>query len=280
VFYTEAMVADSRSFSPSAAKPRAVVASWRERFGGIVFREPSPATTAQLEAAHDRDYVRGVLAGTRPNGFGNTLTEVTASLPYTSGAMIAAARAARESGVAVAPVAGFHHAGYAQGGGFCTFNGLLVAALALRHDTPTVRVGILDCDHHYGDGTTDIIRHLRLDWVQHYSVGATYDHPAQAAGFFEQLPAIVRAFRACDVLLYQAGADPHVQDPLGGWLTTDELRERDRIVFVECKRAGLPVAWNLAGGYQTPLRRVLDVHDNTMAECIDVFGGTDRRASG
>jgi hypothetical protein len=33
----------------------------------------------------------------------------------------------------------------------------------------------------------------------------------------------------CDVLLYQAGADPHINDPLGGWLTTAQLRERDRI---------------------------------------------------
>jgi acetoin utilization deacetylase AcuC-like enzyme len=33
----------------------------------------------------------------------------------------------------------------------------------------------------------------------------------------------------CEVLLYQAGADPHINDPLGGWLTTAQLRERDRI---------------------------------------------------
>ncbi len=38
----------------------------------------------------------------------------------------------------------------------------------------------------------------------------------------------------------------------------------------------LPVAWNLAGGYQNPLRRVLDIHDNTMLECMSAFGAESR----
>ena len=31
---------------------------------------------------------------------------------------------------------------------------------------------------------------------------------------------------------------------------------------------GVPVVWNLAGGYQKPLARVLEIHRNTMAACI------------
>jgi len=61
-----------------------------------------------------------------------------------------------------------------------------------------------------------------------------------------------------DLLLYQAGADPQVDDPLAGWLTSEQLRERDRIVFEHCAGRVLPIAWNLAGGYQKPLRKVLD----------------------
>ena len=68
----------------------------------------------------------------------------------------------------------------------------------------------------------------------------------------------------CDVILYQAGADPHVNDPLGGWLTTQQLHERDRLVFEAAAELGIPAAWNLAGGYQTPLNKVLTIHDNTM----------------
>ena len=35
-------------------------------------------------------------------------------------------------------------------------------------------------------------------------------------------------------------------------------------MFNRCREMGLPVAWNLAGGYQNPLRKVLDIHDNTL----------------
>jgi acetoin utilization deacetylase AcuC-like enzyme len=278
VFYSEKVVADAHSFSPSAHKPREVVASWLRRFPVLDLVEPMPLTVEELSLAHDEDYVRGVLSLKRANGFGNHLPEVAASLPWTSGAMLDAARAALIEGCAVAPVAGFHHASYAQGGGFCTFNGLVVAALVLRRERPSLRVGILDFDQHYGNGTTDIIRELGLHWIEHYSAGAWWDQPEQAETFIHRIPDIIRRFSACDVLLYQAGADPHVDDPLGGWLTTEQLRQRDRAVFTTCMAMSLPIAWNLAGGYQSNLRKVLDIHDNTMQECLSAFAIDEERS--
>ncbi|OZB47637.1 MAG: hypothetical protein B7X60_05745 [Polynucleobacter sp. 39-45-136] len=82
--------------------------------------------------------------------------------------------------------------------------------------------------------------------------------------------------RGCDVILYQAGADPHINDPLGSWLTTAQLFERDLLVFQAAAELGIPVAWNLAGGYQTPLRRVLEIHDNTMRACAGAHLETTR----
>lgn len=132
------------------------------------------------------------------------------------------------------------------------------------------KVGILDCDQHYGDGTDDIIDHLAVqDRVEHVSVGRRRNNADQ---FLSGLDKLVRSFAGCDILLYQAGADPHVDDPLGGWLTTDELRQRDRIVFKAAKAMGLPCCFNLAGGYQRGadggIRPVLEIHDNTMRECL------------
>jgi acetoin utilization deacetylase AcuC-like enzyme len=271
VFYSERMVADAQSFSPSARKPREVMTSWRWRFPLLEVIEPEPATFDQLCLAHDPDYVRSVLSLRQPNGFGNHLPEVAASLPWTSGAMLGAARTALIEGCAAAPVSGFHHACYASGGGFCTFNGLLVAAMVLRKERPRARIGILDFDQHYGNGSTDIIRELGLHWIEHYSAGAWWDRVEQAEPFLEEIPSIMGRFSACELLLYQAGADPHINDPLGGWLSTAQLRERDRRVFTSCWAMGLPVAWNLAGGYQTNLRKVLDIHDNTMLECLSAF---------
>lgn len=66
-----------------------------------------------------------------------------------------------------------------------------------------------------------------------------------------------------------------MDDPLGGYLTTEEMRQRDRYVFQMCKGAGIPLAWNLAGGYQREpdgsIPIVLELHGNTMQECCAVF---------
>jgi hypothetical protein len=47
--------------------------------------------------------------------------------------------------------------------------------------------------------------------------------------------------------------------------------ERDRIVFEAASASETPIAWNLAGGYQEPLAKVVDLHVNTMRECVRVF---------
>ena len=289
VLFSPKMVADSGSFSPSASKPEWVVQAWLALDLPLEIVEPDPATREQFALAHDRAFVDGVLDGRIANGFGNRSPAVAASLPYTSGAMLSAARAAIDgarcaapfAGVAAAPCSGFHHAGYGHAAGFCTFNGLMVAACVVKQEGRAERVGILDFDEHYGDGTDDIVERLGAEWVVHYTAGRHWRSPAQAERFLAQIPAIVETMADCDVVLYQAGADPHVDDPLGGWLTTDQLRRRDRAVFEACRRLGLPVAWNLAGGYQEDRRRIVEIHVNTMRECAEVYGGLrgDKRAA-
>lgn len=152
----------------------------------------------------------------------------------------------------------------------------MVTAMSLLKDGFAKKVGILDADQHYGDGTFEIIERLGVHaQVPHVTFGRKYSEVSQAVSFLQELPGVVRSFRGCDVLLYQAGADPHINDPLGGWLNTAQLRERDRRVFATCREIGLPVVWNLAGGYQRDMfgeiRPVLDIHDNTMAECVAVY---------
>jgi len=274
VYYTPAMVADAHSYSPSAAKPARVLDSWRRLGVPLEVCAPAAVTRSQLHRAHAAAYVDGVLSLRIENGFGNRNAHVAASLPYTSGAMLAAARRAMANRrVAIAPVSGFHHARHREGGGYCTFNGLVVAALALIDEGIARRVGIFDCDHHYGDGTHDIIRQLDLGaCIRHDTVGAREFDVEHAEPFLQSIGRRVGDFQDCDVLLYQAGADPHIDDPLGGWLTTAQLLRRDRNVFEAAAIIGLPIAWNLAGGYQEPLRRVLDIHDHTLQACWRVHG--------
>jgi acetoin utilization deacetylase AcuC-like enzyme len=279
VFYHDRMVADAGSFSKSPAKPKHVFAQWLKS-DWIEPCQFEPATVSQLCRAHDERYVRGVLDSRLSNGFGNKLETVARSLPYTSGAMIAAAREAMANGkVACAPVSGFHHAGYDHGGGFCTFNGLIVTAQALLDEGLAKRVGILDFDQHYGDGTDAILAKLDLHHaIAHYTAGQHYWKPEQARGFLNAIPAIVGRMKDCGVILYQAGADPHVDDPLGGWLTSKELAKRDALVFETAHGLGVPVAWNLAGGYQEPLRKVIDIHVRTMEACVKAYSSVGLKA--
>ena len=274
VFYSPKLVAINYSVSPSAGKPELAVKSWQALGIPLDIREPIPATVDELSLAHDRTFVEKVLACRTNNGFGNKLPSSADSLPYTCGAIVSAAREALRNGqVAVAPVSGFHHASYKQASGFCTFNGLVVAAQVLKKEGLVKKVGILDFDEHYGDGTASIISTLNLgDWLSQFSAGKDYREASQAKKFLQRIPELVARFSDCGLILYQAGADPHVADPLGGWLTTVQLAERDHLVFESAKALGIPIAWDLAGGYQYDFRAVLDIHDNTLRTCWDVYG--------
>jgi len=277
VFYSPKLVANAQSFSTSSGKPFLTVESWQSLGIPLDIVEPIPVKAEELCLAHSKTYVEKVLACRADNGFGNRIPEVAASLPYNTGAFVGAAREALSSGkVAVAPVSGFHHACFSNGGGFCTFNGLVVAAQVLKKAELVNKVGILDFDQHYGDGTVDIIRVRELGgWLSQYSAATEYRRSDQAEAFLQRIPEIVSRFADCDILLFQAGADPHIADPLGGWLNTAQLAERDRLVFENAKSWGIPIAWNLAGGYQSSFRDVLDIHDNTLRACAKVYLGGD-----
>jgi acetoin utilization deacetylase AcuC-like enzyme len=270
VIYSPSMVAPDQSFSPSAAKPAAVMAAWLDAVPDLVVLPPRPAVMDDLLRAHQRQYVEDIISLRRPNGFGSHSGLVNASLWQTNGAMLTAARRALETGKPVAaPCSGFHHAGWDFGGGFCTFNGLMVTALALLHEDPELRIGILDYDYHHGDGTENILDRLKPRGIVHITAGAQWTEPEQASAFLANIRDDLDALSACNLVLYQAGADPHIDDPLGGFLSTAQMAIRDWRVFEGLAARGIPVAWNLAGGYQKPLSKVVGLHLATMRLCVE-----------
>lgn len=276
VYYDERQSAKmNTSFSPSAGKPKLVLESWQEKGYPIVVKPFEKLTRKEIAAAHDYDYVKGVLDRTIPNGFGNTLKTVADSLPWTTGSLYAAAKHAVETREpAISLTSGFHHAGYDRGSGFCTFNGLVIAAQLLYKRGLAKKIGIVDLDMHYGNGTAEIIDRLNIDHIHHYTFGGSMLRKNEIDYWLDEtLPEILMDFNDCDVILYQAGADPHENDPLGGLMTSEQMRRRDQIVFSLFKKLGIPVAWCLAGGYQTPIRKVLDIHDATIEECLNEHVG-------
>ncbi|MBN8506909.1 MAG: hypothetical protein J0L58_20780 [Burkholderiales bacterium] len=288
VVFDERMVAATRSFSPSSRKPGLVMQDWLQHWPSLNVVAPRMVARKHLAQAHDPEYVDGVLDCSIPNGFGNTDPDVARSLPWTVGAMVTAAvLALRETTTYCAPVSGFHHAYWSRGGGYCTFNGLMVAALHVLKQNLADQVFILDCDFHYGDGTEDILQHVQPGQgpvhrltrrIHHFTAGEHFGRGASSAEFLgwvgdamfsiKRHPADMRR----KLVLYQAGADQHVDDPLGGLLTTGELQRRDNIVFRYINAYGIPCAWNLAGGYQQEpdgsIPKVLEIHRNTMNESL------------
>jgi acetoin utilization deacetylase AcuC-like enzyme len=68
-----------------------------------------------------------------------------------------------------------------------------------------------------------------------------------------------------ELLFYVGGADPFCEDQLGGLsLTKNGLKARDRRVFEEARRRGVPVATALAGGYARRVEDTVRIHVNTI----------------
>lgn len=270
-FYNDKMVADPRSYSLSPLKPKLMV-DWVARQFPDTITDFAPVTREDLYLAHSKAYVDGVLDLQISNGFGTKSKDVADSLLYTVGSIVAAVESVltEEMKVAFSPTSGFHHAGYNFGGGFCTFNGLMVALLHAKQNGLIDTATIIDGDMHWGDGTQDIIDKLGLDWVTHWT------GPRNHGGIYKR--EFAEAVEAClsfdctqHVVIYQAGADIHKDDPLGGLLHTNQMFLRDHIL---AKRlvGKVPLVWNLAGGYQynkdgvtleEKLEPVLKLHQTT-----------------
>jgi acetoin utilization deacetylase AcuC-like enzyme len=215
------------------------------------------------------------------------------SVCLTNGGVLAAAREALRSGSAAALASGFHHACADHGEGFCTFNGLVVALEALRHEGLIERAAVLDLDLHYGNGTALLavdrpwLRALSIYgndyWnntphrdvrMRHHEDGPNHrsaplipsgggDRAVLLEALEENLDWLLDGERP-DLLLYQAGADPLRDDPYSPLdLSHGDLMERDRVVFEFAKNKNLPVAWVLAGGYSKDISKVVEVHVNT-----------------
>lgn len=276
VFYSPSQsVINNNSFSPSAEKPEHVVNQFLKSGRVDVISGWNPLSRTDISIAHNPQFVDDILNLRRPNGFGNKLASVAASLPYTAGSFFHAAKYAVENNtVAMSPTSGFHHSCYNSCGGFCTFNGLMIAALLLWRDHGVNKVGIIDFDAHYGNGTADIIDEIEgaNDLVEHLTFGA-FAHPHNDFDIWlNKLEAdLIQQFNECEILFYQAGADPHIEDPLGGYLTTKQMKRRDEIVFKVAKKLNKPIVWNLAGGYQNPLQKVVNIHNNTLQACLEYY---------
>jgi len=266
------IVESNNSFSPNSYKGRLCVERWQKEKQPIEIKSFSKISREAICLAHDRAYIDGVMAGTIANGYGSKDLAIAQSLPYVVSSFVEATLHSFLSGeTSVSPTGGFHHARWNAASGFCTFNGLVIAA-QMVHELGAKKVGILDLDQHEGDGTTQIINKLKLNYIHHYSSGEEHITPEGADHWLKELRSNVHQFEGCEVVLYQAGADSSLHDPLGGYLTDEQMMKRDEIVFEMLRKLNVPVAWCFAGGYQRTSSGALDPvirrHTNTLKACL------------
>jgi acetoin utilization deacetylase AcuC-like enzyme len=277
VVYSDLMVAELLGhISPSSFKPGLLLTHLQALGFPLEVHSPIAVSRQDLELAHHPEYVDEILECRENNGFGNKDPDIARTLPYTSGSLYRAGQLALEYGIAASFSSGFHHAHYDRGGGFCTFNGLIVAS-RLLHREGVERILILDLDYHYGDGTDQIISTLDLDFIRHETFGAHYRDETQADEYLAALDDVLDSLRVSpvDLILYQAGADVHIDDPLGGLLTSEQMAIRDRKVFEAARALQIPIAWNLAGGYQRDenetILPVLRLHEETYRIAEEIY---------
>ncbi|ETI59030.1 histone deacetylase [Sphingobium sp. C100] len=248
-----------------------VMEALRESGAPHIVHEPAPMPRAWVEAVHDPAYVEEVLTlavppdKTRRIGFAVTERVARRSM-LSPGGTWAAAKLAQVHGYAANAAGGSHHALADTGAGYCVFNDLAITANRLIAEGDAARVLILDLDVHQGDGTAALMAG-RAD-IFTLSVHAEKNFPARKARssldigladgtgdtaylavLEDVVPRVLDGF-APDLILYQAGIDPHGEDRLGRLALTDAgLDARDRYVMRQAKAHGVPVASTLGGGY-------------------------------
>jgi acetoin utilization deacetylase AcuC-like enzyme len=236
---------------------------------GVQLVEPAPLDARQLESVHTREYVRAVRTGTprdlaESNGFPWDPAMWDAVCASNGGAVAAAIDAYRSRSVAGSLSSGLHHARAGHGAGFCTFNGLALAALALR-EAGARRIVIVDLDAHIGGGTFSIVAgwpevwHLDVAVVggfdRYDATGAdraTLDVVRDASGYLGLVRTRLDALPDHpDVAIYNAGMDVHEDCRTGGRAGFDDalLASREQLLFDWGRQRGVPIAFVLAGGY-------------------------------
>jgi acetoin utilization deacetylase AcuC-like enzyme len=249
---------------------------------------PAAASDEEILLAHEADYLHRVITGTlsarelRVLGFPWS-PELVERSRRSSGATIAACRAALEDGAAVSLAGGTHHASAGQAQGFCVFNDSAIAARVMQREQRVKRVIVIDCDVHQGNGTAAILaadpniftfslhgqknfpfRKEQSDLDIELPDGSGDDAYLEAleGGLHKALP-LARA----ELAIYLAGADPFAGDRLGRLAVSKEgLATRDRLVFEHCARSGMAVAVTMAGGYAEKLDDGVDIHFQSVVQ--------------
>jgi acetoin utilization deacetylase AcuC-like enzyme len=265
----------------------------RERIAaGGDFLTPDPAADEDMLRVHTAEWVQKLKTGTLSASEIMKLEipfsrEAVEACWLAAGGSILAGQAALRDGFGCNLGGGFHHAYPGHGEGFCAIHDVAVAIRRLQFDGAIQKAMVVDTDVHQGNGTAAIFSEdesvftLSIHQENNYPA---YKPPsdidlemADRVEDDEYLGALIPAVEAAldefqpEILFYVGGADPFCEDQLGGLMLTKKgLKIRDKRVFEEARRRGIPVATALAGGYARQLEDTIRIHVNTIVAAGEV----------
>uniref|UniRef100_A0A3Q2QKW7 Histone deacetylase 12 n=1 Tax=Fundulus heteroclitus TaxID=8078 RepID=A0A3Q2QKW7_FUNHE len=224
---------------------------------------PEIASKDLLSGVHTEDYLDDFIGGRI-----NEQEQRRTGFPWGT---VLAAEVALQRGLACSTAGGTHHAFPSYGSGFCLLNDLAVAGKYLMDSSSRKRkVLIVDLDvHQQGDGTAFIFKEEPSVFTFSVHCGKNFPLRKQESDLdvsvedgledkeylSTHLPWLLETFRP-DLVLYDAGVDPHWEDELGRLRLTDQLYQRDLYVIKTVVSRGVPIATVIGGGYSRDIDKL------------------------
>lgn len=257
------------------------------------FHTPEPPPKNWIEFVHTPEYVQAYYDGTldpkAQRRIGLPWSPALVNRTCTAlGGTILTAQLALKHGLACNTAGGTHHAFPSYGSGFCIFNDLAIAARVLQHLKLVKKILILDLDVHQGDGTAFIFQNDSsvFTFSMHCEVNFPgtkqtsdldvalpigIDDDAYLQTLANYLPDLLSQVKP-DLILYDAGVDPHASDRLGKLSLTDTgIYRREMQVLTTCVSAGYPVASVIGGGYADDLKALTYRHSLLHRAATNVY---------
>jgi acetoin utilization deacetylase AcuC-like enzyme len=260
---------------------------------GSQFHTPERSPLEWLELVHTPEYVQAYCEGTL-----DAKAQRRIGLPWSPdlvqrtcvavGGSVLTAKLALQYGLACNTAGGTHHAFPGYGSGFCIFNDLAIAARVMQQLGLVQTVLIVDLDVHQGDGTAFIFQddpgvftfsmHCEVNFPgtkQHSDLDVPLPEGMEDDAYLQTLanylPALLTDLKP-DLVLYDAGVDPHFGDRLGKLCLTDTgLFRREMQVLSTCMAQGTAIACVIGGGYADDLQALVYRHSLLHRAASDVY---------
>ena len=247
---------------------------------------PTAVSPQQIKRVHTKNYIHrfenGLLTQAEIRRIGlDWSPQLVKRIQHVVGATIAVCRVALRDGIALSLGGGTHHACTDHGQGYCLYNDIMIALRTMQAERRIRTAAVIDCDVHQGNGTAEIatgdssiytfsihgeknfpFRKIPSDWDIGLPDGTGDDVYLEV---LETAVAQIILSQKPDLIVYLAGADVHENDRLGRLaLTKSGIGQRDEMVLSMCRRANIPVAVLMAGGYGKDLDVMIGIQAQTV----------------